>query len=327
MKVHGEGLTDEIKSTNSDSNESELDLDDDDDDDLDNGGVGDSMDDENVDGILNVKKITKTRKRRNRKLITKSLNSDGDDDEIDDDDDEDEYLADGGLNEEDGLLEEKDNNNEDDDNIKADIKREYSPEQTGDGKRPYRRNLAKLTKTKLRKLNSSPSVANLDVSRSTNKRADKKSKNIQSDAQSITAPSVDIAPINQLSTHLETTPNTAAYYTTLGGYAARNHQQQQQHLQQYNATNQHHPNQVNGATYTSSSAQQCGRSADQYNRHYAASQSNQESNLLSNRLIGMTHHSGNEHSNAHHQRLSSPTNRTNGQSHGTSPTSTTLSEW
>lgn len=136
MKVHGEGLADGSKSSNSDTDESELDLDDE----LD----GDDLDDDVLSRkVSSDNRLTGIGRRSNGKQKRASLNSDGaeedddeeeeeEEDEDEEDDEEDEDLADA----------EEENTIKGLNGVKMELKREYSPEQNGDGKRAYtRRNI------------------------------------------------------------------------------------------------------------------------------------------------------------------------------------------
>ena len=155
MKVHGEGISeDDLKSEASGLNESDLDLD----------GDDETIDNELIDDELSIrKKIC----RRRRKRMRMSLNSDGErqGDQVVGDEDEDDDDDDGDEDEEDEDDEDEEDEGEDDeeggeelreiDGGLADIKREYSPEQTGDGKRPYRRqSLSGQRRRKRQKLTS-----------------------------------------------------------------------------------------------------------------------------------------------------------------------------
>lgn len=124
MKVHGEGLADEdLKSDISDDSNEDTD------EDLDLDEMDDVEEDET--GGLKVSATNRKKPRvggRRKRVRMSTLNSDGDDANEDEDDDEQE------------------------DKTQPEIKREYSPEQTGDGKRPYRRLAERKPKAPRQKL-------------------------------------------------------------------------------------------------------------------------------------------------------------------------------
>lgn len=140
MKVHGEGLADGIKLTTSDTEDDEVEDDEEDQDDGDEiddgqqlGDAGKASESE-LDrfgiGANNGGRSGKLNRSKKMMKRASSLNNSN----LEEEEEEEELMEEIGANEEsDGAVRKL-----------TEIKREYSPEQTGDGKRPYRRNRDKL---------------------------------------------------------------------------------------------------------------------------------------------------------------------------------------
>jgi len=317
MKVHGEGLADDIKSTTSEnSNESELDLEDELDEDLD-------------EVLASSKKIGGRGRQQQQQRKRMSLNSDGDGD-----DDEDE-LADGDEGEEeDGEEEEEEDGDEGrEDELDLDaaeakseqIKREYSPEQSGDGKRPYKR--AKEVNLTTRKLSKSRRLSIDGDPISPTKRGRKPRisqvnnngklanvRNLTDNNTMVANPMATASVANSVGIGANPT------YYQLNGYTSR----------------QYSTEKANGANYAAQT--QCNQtSLNQYARHYASQESTnssasapERSALSSLSTVSLGQHAQSSQRSDHRllvsgkqQLLNSPTS---GQTNGTSPPAA-LSDW
>lgn len=304
MKVHGEGLADGSKSSNSDSDESELDLDDE----LD----GDDLDDD----VLSRKassdnnRLTSIGRRSNGKQKRASLNSDGaeeDDDEEDEDDEEDDEDDD---EEDDDLADAEDENSMKGLNgVKIELKREYSPEQNGDGKRAYtRRNVQRglggapkavgVRKPKKKLLmadNEASPIASVQQTLTPGKRGRKPRQvhlqDVQPAAEAVKPEQLAVGHRQAVQTAAENSTGgpqinplalsgaagTPTYYP-LGNYAAS-----RGHYGSSGSSNNNGSNQVSSNYASPSSQAQCNLTVappatDQYGRHhYSASQINQDS--------------------------------------------------
>lgn len=294
MKVHGEGLLDGTKSTTSDTDEDEdedeeieEELEEDEESELDL----DEMDNNNSGSTRG----SSTKNRRKLKPVS-SLNSE-EDGEVDETDE---------LEEEDNVSEGKKS---------TDIKREYSPEQSGDGKRPYRRNKDKLALARKSKRRPSENEA---AGQPKPAKRGRKPKTQQQQQQNIIGP---VEHLNQSSDNGQATIGNTPTYYPLTGYARQ------------------YASHVNGGTNYASAATggQCNPLEQYHSRSLYTSQinTNQESNTSSSSSAATTGSAstislnGNQHHNQQHsaigtQQLSSPNGAE--QTNGTSPPEA-LSEW
>lgn len=318
MKVHGEGLVDGLKLTLSDEEECESsDENEEDENEL-------ELDESEANGeSRNCNNRTKHRKGRKRM----SLNSNGDrcdEDENVDEEEEEEEEEDGDDDEEvaDYLAESGKRHEE--------IKREFSPEQSGDGKRPYRqrcddskvvRSLTPLRKSK-RRLSASVAQGCDSEADATTLAATKRVRKARQQLLDEVAPTTNGCLLDA-----NTTPDTPTNsYYPLAGYARH-----------YAAAS---GQAANAQAYGNQCGGQSAANNEQYNQrqqhhHYASQiQSNsQESNSSSSALGGdlpslssasAAALNGQQQRNAHS--LASPTSA-HTTTNANSPPHATLSEW